>query len=74
MHILHDPSLQNAVNPRGFCLNTSDLCSIKIAKWRGSKGALMVDVANFRCSNATKLSIASAFKYVEPNPCTNHPL
>jgi hypothetical protein len=74
MHILHDPSLKDAFNPCGFCLNTGGLCSIRVTKGKGKKGALVVDPLKSRCPNVAKLSITAASKYSDTSPCTNHPL
>jgi hypothetical protein len=55
-------------------LNTGSLCSIRIAKGKGSNGAKTVDVQQSRCINKAKLSIATAAKYTASSPCTNIPL
>src|ERR1700723_3856871 len=74
MHILHDPAVRDTNNPCGFCLNVGNLCSIRIIKGKGRKGALTVDPQRSRCPNAAKLSITSASKSTASNPCTNVPL
>jgi hypothetical protein len=74
MHILHDLALKNAVNPCGFCLDTGGLCSIRLVKGRGRKGAKVVDIQNSRCRNIVKLSVNSAAKSTQTNPCTNYPI
>lgn len=61
-------------NPCGFCLNVGNLCSIRITKGKGRKGAFSVDPQQSRCPNAAKLSIASTRKSATSNPCTNAPL
>ena len=42
-HILHDPAVKDLNNPCGFCLNVGNLCSIRIVKGKGGKGAFTVD-------------------------------
>ena len=69
-HIL----LDSKMNPYIFCLNTGPLCSIRLAKGKGTKGTKTVDVIHSRCPNVTKLSITSAAKCIESSPCTNVPL
>jgi len=73
-HILHDPAVKDSNNPCGFCLNVGNLCSIRIIKGKGRKGAFTVDPQQSRCPNAAKLSITSASKSTPSNPCTNVPL
>jgi hypothetical protein len=73
-HILLDSKMNGAFNPCGFCLNTGSLCSIRLAKGKGTNGTKTVDVIHSQCSNVAKLSITSAAKCIESSLCTNVPL
>ena len=71
-HILHDPHLKDTDNPCGFCLSTGRSCAIRLVKHKKTGGK--IDIANSRCPNLKKISMANASKFTQKSPCTNIPM
>jgi hypothetical protein len=67
-HILHDPHIDDTMNPCGFCLDTNSLCKIYLKR----NGA--IDVEKSYCPYVRNIRINQAKAFSITQPCTNHPL
>lgn len=74
VHILHDPVMQDVVQPCGLCLGTG--CKWYIMKGRGTGAAETINMNDSRCPNLRnkKFRLKNASVYTENSPCTNVPM
>jgi hypothetical protein len=66
-HIIHDPHLEDATDPCGFCLNTGSLCKIYL-KRNGT-----INVEKSHCPYVRNIRINQAKTFSNAQPCTNYP-
>ncbi|KAH9024682.1 hypothetical protein EDB85DRAFT_1870003, partial [Lactarius pseudohatsudake] len=74
-HVLHDLSVDRALEPCGLCLRPASMCTIYLIKRSGRNGQPTVKYSGtVPCPNATSFSYAVAMVSTTSSPCSNVPL
>lgn len=73
-HILCDSNIDRALQPCGFCLRPSPICSFYLRKTTGGSG-LQIDLkASKGCINSSRIQYKKASESTASSPCSNVPI
>lgn len=74
-HILHDPSIDRSLEPCGFCVRPSTMCTIYLTRRSGRNYQWALKYGGtIPCPNAINFSYSAAMVSSQSSPCSNVPL